>query len=595
MTALFRAKYAHVKATVEASLGSARVRCVVMVRQGRHEAVILAAVTACVARDLGHLARGQARTVRTRARFEARQLLGVARTAVSEVAFIAARVGVGAALGTRTFVVHVALPGVRRLALAVIRRSTDLYLDWIDHRAHAPATGRLLAIPLVAFAVLGMGTSPGAGAEIDEVGAPVGAEMMSAEAGDLDVQTEAIVGGPLDMAAGEALEERAAPPLHTVSAPGGAFAADAAAATADASDLSTLEELTDDAGYAVLPAFPALAAFARFAGSGGAEAFPEVVGLTTVADVATSAESTDAADAAGTADLASAGEAAASLVSAVRRAEVSAGVRAEVSASRRRLSLLERQLTYSRVARAAERNEESVARLLADAGIHHLAGLHLRAFKREEILEVWARPYGEREYRLVHTYSVCAASGSLGPKQVKGDGQVPEGFYHIDGFNPVSTYRLSLHISYPNRADRVRSAGRNPGSAIFVHGGCVSAGCLAITDEGIEQLYWLALLAADEGQKRIPIHIFPTRLDDAGVEWLRSTYSEDFVHWDFWMSLRPAYDAFDRTRRLPRYDIAPGGWYVVTTGESEDTTELDGPVPLGTRVLGIPAHAAPER
>jgi len=42
------------------------------------------------------------------------------------------------------------------------------------------------------------------------------------------------------------------------------------------------------------------------------------------------------------------------------------------------------------------------------------------------------------------------ASGKLGPKRQQGDMQIPEGFYHISGFNPASNFYLSLRINYPN-------------------------------------------------------------------------------------------------------------------------------------------------
>ncbi len=60
----------------------------------------------------------------------------------------------------------------------------------------------------------------------------------------------------------------------------------------------------------------------------------------------------------------------------------------------------------------------------------------------------------------------------LGHKRFEGDERTPEGRYTIDFGNPQSRYHLSLHISYPNAADRAlaRQAGRSPGGAIFLHG-----------------------------------------------------------------------------------------------------------------------------
>lgn len=91
-----------------------------------------------------------------------------------------------------------------------------------------------------------------------------------------------------------------------------------------------------------------------------------------------------------------------------------------------------------------------------------------------------------------------------GPKRFAGDGRTPEGRYTIDYGNDASAYWLSLHISYPNAADRAYAAarGRSPGGAIFIHGqpnsiqsgrisGDWTAGCLALSNEEIEQLWSL--------------------------------------------------------------------------------------------------------
>src|SRR6478735_6021138 len=59
-----------------------------------------------------------------------------------------------------------------------------------------------------------------------------------------------------------------------------------------------------------------------------------------------------------------------------------------------------------------------------------------------------------------------------GHKHFQGDERTPEGRYTIDYANPQSSYWLSLHISYPNEADReyAEAQGRSPGGAIFIHG-----------------------------------------------------------------------------------------------------------------------------
>ena len=87
----------------------------------------------------------------------------------------------------------------------------------------------------------------------------------------------------------------------------------------------------------------------------------------------------------------------------------------------------------------------------------------------------------------------------VGHKRFRGDGRTPEGVYTIDRRNPNSEYHLSLGISYPNDADRAYAAqyNRSPGGDIFIHGtpreyvgqGDWTAGCLAISNEAVEEVY----------------------------------------------------------------------------------------------------------
>jgi murein L,D-transpeptidase YafK len=58
--------------------------------------------------------------------------------------------------------------------------------------------------------------------------------------------------------------------------------------------------------------------------------------------------------------------------------------------------------------------------------------IYLRSFKYDSKLEVWARNSMADTFSLFKTYKVCALSGSLGPKRIVGDYQVPEGFYYVN-------------------------------------------------------------------------------------------------------------------------------------------------------------------
>jgi murein L,D-transpeptidase YafK len=225
----------------------------------------------------------------------------------------------------------------------------------------------------------------------------------------------------------------------------------------------------------------------------------------------------------------------------------------------------DRQLKYPRVQRAYEARAESVALLFQKRGVENPAEVFFRVFKREQLLEVWVRDADAESFIMLDTYPVCGTSGQLGPKREQGDGQIPEGFYFVDFFNPQSQFHLSLRVNYPNAVDRARGASGPLGGDIFIHGGCATIGCVPVTDQWIEELYLIAMTARDAGQDRIPVHMFPTRLDNDGFAWLTDTYGTDHPDHGFWADLRQGYLAFERKRVVPEVDQYRGR-YVLPRG-----------------------------
>jgi murein L,D-transpeptidase YafK len=184
-----------------------------------------------------------------------------------------------------------------------------------------------------------------------------------------------------------------------------------------------------------------------------------------------------------------------------------------------------------------------------------------RAFKKEAALELWASAAENQPYTLVHEYRICTSSGVLGPKRRFGDEQVPEGFYDLDWFNPQSNFFLSMHISYPNASDRILGSRQNPGGDIFLHGDCASIGCIPITDDGIKEVYWLAVLVHSQSQKRLPIEIYPARLTEDGLKSLAASHSNQPNLLAFWRNLKEGYDLFEKTHQLPRIKTNAHGTY----------------------------------
>ena len=222
------------------------------------------------------------------------------------------------------------------------------------------------------------------------------------------------------------------------------------------------------------------------------------------------------------------------------------------------------QLAFPRVRDAYAAHTARLDSLLAR---HHLrrGRLHVLfcCFKQEKELEIWVKAPAARTYELLTTLPICQRSGGPGPKRTRGDGQTPEGFYVVDRFNPASNYHLSLGLDYPNLADRRREpAGANLGGDIFLHGDCVTIGCVPLTDAGIEPTYLLAVEARASGQAQIPIYVFPARLTNARLISLTAYYAADQPALAaFWRNLKQGYDRFAATHETLRVQVTPAGAY----------------------------------
>ncbi len=168
----------------------------------------------------------------------------------------------------------------------------------------------------------------------------------------------------------------------------------------------------------------------------------------------------------------------------------------------------------------------------------------LRAFKMERQLELFIRSRETGKFDLFRTYPIVSTSGVLGPKLAEGDGQVPEGFYFVppSAMNPASQYHLSFNIGYPNLYD---SAHGRTGSAIMIHGNRISIGCLAMTDEKIEEIYTLCAAAHRGGQPFFRVHLFPFRMTQGLIDAHAAFNTKDF-----WSNLKEGYDHFE-TRQIP--------------------------------------------
>ncbi|WP_321297288.1 L,D-transpeptidase family protein [Marinifilum fragile] len=227
-------------------------------------------------------------------------------------------------------------------------------------------------------------------------------------------------------------------------------------------------------------------------------------------------------------------------------------------------SFKSQQLKYSRVREAYAEKKNGILKLLDNKSIKiDELEVYLRAFKFGQKIQLWGKNKSDEKFKLIKEYKVCRKSGKLGPKRKQGDLQVPEGFYYIDRFNPASNFHLSLGINYPNQSDLFWADKTNPGGDIFIHGSCATVGCLPITDDQIKELYIFCVEAKNNGQKKIPVHIFPAKLSNKNFDALVSKYKEDTDKTNLWKGLKLAYDTFNKSMQVPKIKFLSNGTHQV--------------------------------
>jgi len=200
-------------------------------------------------------------------------------------------------------------------------------------------------------------------------------------------------------------------------------------------------------------------------------------------------------------------------------------------------SFIKDQLRYERVRQAKADKETLLQKEFAACGLSYPPQhIFIRILKHEAELELWVKE--NDQYLLLKRYPFCYASGQLGPKRK----------HYIDRFNPASQFYLSLGINYPTNEDKKLAYPNDAGGDIFIHGDCVSIGCVAITDDLIKEVYWLAVLAKSAGQSKIPVHLFPFQFNHS-FKWFRFTFQYP-QHKVLWESLRPSFEYFEQHKML---------------------------------------------
>lgn len=203
----------------------------------------------------------------------------------------------------------------------------------------------------------------------------------------------------------------------------------------------------------------------------------------------------------------------------------------------------------------------------------------LRVYKREGVAEIWAKTDDIDALALLAEVPVCAVDRQPGPKLRQGDGKTPEGFYTgslgfwsrywwmwIDLEAPETSGSVGrgdavkICLDYPNALDRLRSQAcgiHRPGSAICLHGNCVTAGCVSFTNLDFLPIFACAMHHDSARFGPLQVHLFPFRFDHVPPTE-RQEIAETYFHADiwaasrlnaFWRNLEEGWSFFNEVRR----------------------------------------------
>lgn len=161
--------------------------------------------------------------------------------------------------------------------------------------------------------------------------------------------------------------------------------------------------------------------------------------------------------------------------------------------------------------------------------------ISIRLYKYEGELEVWGGTNRSDAMKLIKRYPICAMDFMPGTKLQQGDEKTPEGSFDLSFHYSSRNWFMHMNLSpeslnkpgnpatdpafysctdYPTAFDKAlaKSIGiKNPGSAICLHGNCVSAGCASMQNQDyVEIHYWMTRHNIKQyGKPRV--HILPFR------------------------------------------------------------------------------------
>src|SRR4051812_26314919 len=92
-------------------------------------------------------------------------------------------------------------------------------------------------------------------------------------------------------------------------------------------------------------------------------------------------------------------------------------------------TFIDYQKSIPKITDLLKRKEDTLMKQFLSKGLEWPAKyVYIRSFKYDSQMEVWVKSDKKAPFKLFKKYKVCALAGTLGPKRMQGDYQVPEGF-----------------------------------------------------------------------------------------------------------------------------------------------------------------------
>lgn len=221
-------------------------------------------------------------------------------------------------------------------------------------------------------------------------------------------------------------------------------------------------------------------------------------------------------------------------------------------------TFIENQKKYQQVAEAIHDKQSTVEVILSanNLAIDNFE-LYIRIFKKERQLELWGKSIKEKKWQLLNIYNLCIQVPNLGPRLNKID-ELPEGIYYVENFEPQSGLYLAIKINYPNTIDNYYIKNNTSMPSVHICGQCFSSGNFGVGESNIKEIYLFTIYATSNGQSRIPVHIFPCRMNETNYNLL---IQNEKKYENFWKGLSAIYSFFENNKIIPDIILNSDGTY----------------------------------